>query len=639
MAPRVNPITFQSVTAPSNGAANALISDAIKNIGAGGDSLSNRISDFGDLKEEEATDEVNAQINAAKSQEERNAIVATASRAFLNVDSVNKTNIAAQGRENDQRVADSLNEKTQLETQALQRKEDNRVAHAALLTNSATLGNADWNTATKLYFDQGGTDLNGGFEAETKKRFRNDTSLQTIPEETFVTKYKINPKDNSTYNQEKYNQIVKDQADLIRAGYHGLSEEFVQKSAKDSVARTSHGRKFKDQTWFEDLTLTDRGIQRAALAKQADDLDYREKLAEVSEASKTDKYKNGDITEFNTKLGELDALVSNKEMSPARIAATKKFTTDALADHFTNQFDVEKSFGTVSVDANGNRVPNETFLSDFGPNQVQQWINTETSKLKTKFPHATPAELQQALRTKLTNSPLGPRVLEAAIPARVQAARAELEGSSAIAAEENYQSILTEMSKKGTTPGSFTIDSVLARMKNNGVSVANGNLSLKELNKVRNTLATARRQWLGYFPNIKGDQKGTLEVAIHRVLMDTYIDVDRLPGDPNDLAHDYINPTGDITNNNTDTKNRVMEMLLEKVSPSRHGFVSKSIEDKIKKIKDEQALNKAKDDAILNLPGLRELGGVTHPQTEEEKKTAALLRNASKFLRGAGGGN
>lgn len=150
---------------------------------------------------------------------------------------------------------------------------------------------------------------------------------------------------------------------------------------------------------------------------------------------------------------------------------------------------------------------------------------------------------------------------------------------------------------------------------------------------MENTLATARRQWLGYFPNIKGDQKGTLEVAIHRVLMDTYIDVDRLPGDPNDLAHDYINPTGDITNNNTDTKNRVMEMLLEKVSPSRHGFVSKSIEDKIKKIKDEQALNKTKGDAILNLPGLKNLGEVTHPQT------AAFLKDASKFLRAAGGGN
>ena len=583
MAPRVLPITFQSVTAPSNSAANALISRATDQIGDAGDSLSNRISDFGELKEEEATDEVNAQINAAGSQAERDAIVAGASRAFLNVGDINKANIDAQARENDQRVADSLNKKTELETQSLQRKEDNRLTHGSILANSSNLGNAEWNTVTQAYFNQGGTDLNNRFELETKKRFRNDTALQTIPEEDFTTKYKIDPKVNSTYNQEKYNQIVKDQADLIRAEYQGLPEEFYQKSAKDSVARTSHGRKFKDQQWFEDLTLTDRGTQRAALAKQEDDLDYREKLVEVRAASQTDKYKEGDFTDFNKKLGELDALVATKEMSPARIAATKKFTTDALANHFTNQFDVEESFGTVSIDENGKRVPNETFLSDFGPNNVQQWINTETEKLKTKFPHATNAELQQSLRTKLTNSPLGPRVLEAAIPARVQAAIAELEGNSAIKAEENYRAILDGMSKKGTTPGSFTIDSVLARMKNNGVSVANGNLSLKELTKVRQTLATARRQWLGYFPNIKEDQRKPLEVAIHRVLMDTYVDQDT--ADPNDIAHAYINPTGDITNNNTATKNRVMEVLLEKVSPSRHGFVSKSIQDKIKLLK------------------------------------------------------
>ena len=88
--PRSDPITFQSVTAPSNGAANALINAASKQISAGVDSLGNRISDFGDLKEEEATDAFIALSQAAGSQEERLALLANADRSFLNVGDATK---------------------------------------------------------------------------------------------------------------------------------------------------------------------------------------------------------------------------------------------------------------------------------------------------------------------------------------------------------------------------------------------------------------------------------------------------------------------------------------------------------------------------------------------------------------------
>ena len=96
--PRSDPITFQSVTAKSDEAANALIADSIKRIGAGVDSLGNRIGDYGDLKTKEATDEFTARVNAAGSQEERNSLLANADKSFLDIGAAAKAITAAQNQ-------------------------------------------------------------------------------------------------------------------------------------------------------------------------------------------------------------------------------------------------------------------------------------------------------------------------------------------------------------------------------------------------------------------------------------------------------------------------------------------------------------------------------------------------------------
>ena len=590
MATQPAAITFRTVTSKSDSAANELIAQSNRNLGTAFDTIGGAVEKYSADRTDQAGDAFTAQVNALQGPDadvQRRALLDSTDKSFLDVGRADLDIQNAKDRDNDQRVADSLNKQTQMALATSERKEDNRLAHSALLASSGDLSNSDFNAGVLGYLNQGGSDINGLLANDQKRRFKADTQIAVIPEENFITKYKVDPADPSSYNQEKYNQIISDQSDRIRAEHQGLPEAMILKSAQESVAKTSHGRAFTSQTWFENLNRSEQDIRLEAVRNSSNNKEYRILNSNVDRLYK----KEGNSETYKIALAKLDAFVGDNELSKSRQDRVTNYTVKAVGDFLGDDFDVENSFNALSldrrsnsttgIDANGDVFINNTeeglTLPDYNPTQVKKWLDLETIRVMDEFPGADRTTVESALLKKLGDSPAGPRIVAAAIPAQVQAAANKLEGDNAISALQNRNTILAGF-RDEKSPSNYDASEFFAQQVKRGVTSDN-----KEKDKISKQLGLARSQWEGYFnlSEFTVKQRDTLKIAIHRVIMESFIDVDKW--DPNDVAHPLINPTGDISNDSTAVKNRVLTALLSQVSPNREKFVTKRIKDNFSK--------------------------------------------------------
>ena len=597
--------TWQNVGSKSDGAANALLTNSIRGIGDATDGLAGNIDDYRNDRQETETQDFIATLNAANTPQERDELMLAAKSSFVNMQQANAANISAErlgfDRQDQQIQNDAAAYTNQINKFNLDdkiRTEGYRVDRNNIL--SGELSNDDFNQSV-LEYKQSGGPIDPSLKSEAQRRFREDAAIKVIPELDFVDKYNIDPTDNGTYNQEKYNQIVSDQSDRIRAAHTGLSEEEILKSAKETVGKTKHGRAFKAQKWFEDQNRTE---QQATLELDRKDLNKKE--FRVQRAAVNAEYKkNGYSERYQQLVADLDTFTNAEDLGEARVKQVQDLTARAVTDYLGDNFNVEESFASMSAGVRAQQGGGEDVvgpdgkgglsiqpgprgleLSDFAPTHVRDWLDAETKALKEKFPRADRATLQSSLLQKLGDSAVGPRIIAAAIPAQVQAAANKFEGTNATNALASRNRILQGFHDSSAT--SFDRSEKFAEIaKSTGTSLTGA-----EKTKLSAQMALARSQWMGYFPGVPaGKQRDTIKVAIHRIMMETFIDTDKW--DPNDVAHGTINPSGDITNDSSAVKNRVLTALLGQISPNAYprasNLVKSRLEEAVKKLESKVA--------------------------------------------------
>ena len=93
------PITWKTVSGPSNASANALLSKSGEQLGAAIEGLGTNVGQYADDKQKRETDAFIAELNALGSDEERNDLLAKAETGWMNLDKINTSITDAQNQD------------------------------------------------------------------------------------------------------------------------------------------------------------------------------------------------------------------------------------------------------------------------------------------------------------------------------------------------------------------------------------------------------------------------------------------------------------------------------------------------------------------------------------------------------------
>ena len=142
------PITWKTVSGPSNASANALLSKSGEQLGAAIEGLGTNVGQYADDKQKRETDAFIAELNALGSDEERNDLLAKADTGWKNLERINTAITDAQNQ--DFRVAGEERTAEEYKYDVGRREFEEGVAKVDLDTKTESLKNIKADAAHRL---------------------------------------------------------------------------------------------------------------------------------------------------------------------------------------------------------------------------------------------------------------------------------------------------------------------------------------------------------------------------------------------------------------------------------------------------------------------------------------------------------
>ncbi len=130
-----SPITWRTVTGPSNAAANALLSKSIEGVGGAFNGVADAVTGYADDRSQRDTDAFLTELNAQPDEESRQNLIQQANTAFLDLGKVNAANRVAQ---TDERATQAFDLDQLAKTQSIENSIlSNERADNTVLANAA----------------------------------------------------------------------------------------------------------------------------------------------------------------------------------------------------------------------------------------------------------------------------------------------------------------------------------------------------------------------------------------------------------------------------------------------------------------------------------------------------------------------
>jgi hypothetical protein len=579
------PVTIRNIgqiAAPDFSDSNALRRAADKQITGGIGTVADAGQTALDTHVKQKSDEFIAHINSLPDDAARQQALQDADPAFL--DQALITAGLKEARSEDRATENQLflrNQKAraagiaEISFDAAVRKEAHRKSANSLATSNLPQG--EFNTQALALTQQDGGDPTGVLSREVNRRFDADANTQVIEDSVF-TDSGIDSSKLSSYSKDAYERVIEAQYNKINLDHPHIPEKDKLAEARDAVSKTKHGKQFASQKWFEELNTVQKLAAGDSIAKFDARNTFRDQIKEI-----TDALNSGDAADSESKVKQLAQFIDIQgdrlNAGPAQ-KQLQKFQKKVLSNYLTNEYKPVSTFlSSVITPDPETGISRTPVLNDYSPNNVEKYLNDQTQTLSERLGQ-DPATVKATLKQRLLASPAGPNIIRAEIPARIQVTRNEAAAGITVANIERNAKVKEGFIISGSAK-QFTTDALISQFVGQ-----NGKLTPKENAKVNRQVGKAYEKWQGFFTFGKDDKvaKENVKVAIHELMMESYIDIDKF--DPNDIANANLSPTGDVSNAN---RQGVLLALLGKLDPSETPDAFRKVETLLDKAADNLA--------------------------------------------------
>jgi hypothetical protein len=632
------PITWKTVSGPSNASANALLSKSGEQLGAAIEGLGTNVGQYADDKQKRETDEFIAELGALPDDAARQDALKQAETGWMNLDRINTATTDLQAGDYTTAASARAQILGDIDVKTQVRGEESRVKTDEILSNP-DLTATGLNEAA-LQLTQGGWKDHGGrLKARANEIARNtDTGIT----EDFIQTQIADPTNEKLYTRATYNTIVNNAYNKLKEDHPYADESVLKQRAKEAITRTEAGTLFERQQWFEELERPGVAAEEERVRKKdvvqtwrtnkadistshSTYLDSQKALAKSEEALKQNpndpklqeqtravqEQTRTARADFRAKLSSLSEQFDRDSATLGKGAATKltSWTQKAIVDYTQNDLQpidsYIKGFQRTGIDKEtGEEFAIPLGLSDYSPTKQSQFIDQEVKKLMLELPHADEAAVRQSVVTKIKSTALGVKFAQGALPSKLQAAADRAEYETAENRFIQRSKILKGIKNNNSSIADFAYKTVFDRLsKEEKAGFDNKKLS--------DELSKTVKQWKSFIPNWTklGIQnpaaRDTYKVAMYEILAGVKIDKDWLYFDEDDFAISEVNKTGDISGI---TKNEALMAIMGRINPAGNDGNNQQLISLLEKTVEENNAKAAKL-KHSNQPGFVDLTG------------------------------